>query len=117
MLPRSNPLPAAEPTSGAANKKSLGAKLKKLVARHPWKMDFNQCTGRQLIDGLLRVEQKYGHREAPLPFVLIGHSKTFTRHNERSLRPFLEFVADHPDRFSWGTFADFDAERYREIAA
>ena len=48
-----------------------------------------------------------------LPFVLIGHSKTFTAHNERSLRPFLEFVAERPDRFSFGTFADFEAERYR----
>jgi hypothetical protein len=49
--------------------------------------------------------------------VLIGHSKTFTGHNERSLRPFLEFVAEHPERFTFGTFADFDAERYRQPAA
>lgn len=111
---RLNPLPAAdEPTSGASPKKSLAAKVKKLVAQHPWKMDFNQCTGRQLIDGLLRVERRYGHRDVPLPFVLIGHSKTFTRHNERSLRPFLELVEKNPDRFSFGTFRDFDPERYR----
>lgn len=116
---RLNPLPDPEPEGGAVatKKRGIGAKLKKLVAQHPWKMDFNQCTGRQLIDGLLRVEDRYGHRDVPLPFVLIGHSKTFTRHNERSLRPFLEFVAEHPDRFSWGTFRDFDAERYRSLAA
>jgi len=112
---RLNPLPDAEPTAGGP-KKSLRHKLAKVVSLHPWKMDFNQCTGRQLIDGLLRVEKRYGHRDVPLPFVLIGHSKTFTRHNERSLRPFLEFVEKSPDRFSFGTFADFDAERYRAMA-
>lgn len=115
---RLNPLPAAESAPGEGGKKrSLLGKAKALVSRHAWKMDFNQCTGRQLIDGLLRVEARYGHRDVALPFVLIGHSKTFTRHNERSLRPFLEFVAEHPHRFSWGTFGDFDAERYRSVAA
>jgi hypothetical protein len=119
---RLNPLPKpdeATPSApaGAPRRGGLLAKAKKLVARQPWKMDFNQCTGKQLVDGLLRVERRYGHPAAPLPFVLIGHSKTFTGHNERSLRPFLEFVAAHPDRFSFGTFADFDPERYREPVA
>lgn len=93
------------------------AKAKRLVERHAWKMDFNQCTGGQLVEGLKRVEARYGHLDVPLPFVLIGHSKTFTKHNERTLRPFLEFVAAHPDRFSFGTFLDFDAERYRRQVA
>jgi hypothetical protein len=125
---RLNPLPnpegAVDPMESRVNdqpRRSIGrralGKVKDLVRRHPWKVDFNQCTGKQLIDGLLRVEARYGHPEAPLPFVLIGHSKTFTAHNERSLRPFLEFVAKHPDRFSFGTFADFDAERYRRPVA
>ena len=90
---------------------------KNAATPRPWKVDFNQCTGRQLVEGLKRVEARYGHPDAPLPFVLIGHSKTFTRHNERSLRPFLEFVASNPDRFSFGTFGDFDPERYREAIA
>jgi hypothetical protein len=125
---RLNPLPtpddAAEPRSdanaGGGSARSLAkmlGKAKMLVRQHAWKMDFNQCTGKQLIDGLKRVEARYGHPELPLPFVLIGHSKTFTRHNERSLRPFLEFVAAHPDRFSFGTFASFDPERYRQPVA
>jgi hypothetical protein len=122
---RLNPLPSpegiADPMAGTTARRSLKDKLlgkaKMLVKQHAWKMDFNQCTGKQLIDGLLRVEARYGHREDPLPFVLIGHSKTFTRHNERSLRPFLEFVAENPDRFGWGTFGDFDPERYREAKA
>jgi hypothetical protein len=124
---RLNPLPSPEEAPSAAASKpggarrSLGAKLlgraRMLAAPQPWKMDFNQCTGKQLVAGLERVEARYGHPDAPLPFVLIGHSKTFTRHNERSLRPFLEFVARHPDRFSFGTFRDFDPERYRQPVA
>ncbi len=126
LAQRLNPLPRVEESppftpadpSGRWGPRSLGrrvlGRVGMLFRQHAWKMDFNQCTGRQLIDGLLRVEARYGHLDVPLPFVLIGHSKTFTRHNERTLRPFLEFVRDHPDRFSFGTFKDFDAERYRE---
>ena len=107
---------AARPGATSFAVKVLG-KAKMLVRKHAWKMDFNQCTGRQLVEGLRRVEARYGHPSEPLPFVLIGHSKTFTRYNERSLRPFLEFVARHPDRFAFGTFADFEAERYRDRVA
>lgn len=123
---RLNPLPDADPMDGGGGPASgvraslatrLLGKAKKVTARHPWKVDFNQCTGQQLIDALLRVEKRYGHPDVPLPFVLIGHSKTFTAHNERSFRPFLEFVAKHSDRFSFGTFGDFEPERYREPAA
>lgn len=126
---RLNPLPnpdaVADPMSGPASgtgtrrplaDKVLG-KAKALVRQHPWKVDFNQCTGKQLIEALERVEARYGHPEVPLPFVLIGHSKTFTAHNERSLRPFLEYVAARPERFSFGTFSDFDPERYRTPVA
>lgn len=119
---RLNPLPdpnavSSSPLPKASLSDKLLRKARKLGGRQPWKMDFNQCTGKQLIAGLERVERRYGHPLAPLPFVLIGHSKTFTRHNERSLRPFLEFVARHPDRFSFGTFSDFDPEQYREDVA
>ena len=121
---RLNPLPSPDGPSGTGAPVSLASsllgqlgKVRKLVRPQPWKVDFNQCTGRQLIKGLKRVEARYGHPDAPLPFVLIGHSKTWNDHNERSLRPFLEFVAAHPDRFSFGTFADFDAERYRQPVA
>ncbi len=126
---RLNPLPEPDPMSGPVSgsapksegRRSLAGrvlgKVSALTRRHPWKVDFNQCTGKQLIDALQRVESRYGHPAEPLPFVLIGHSKTFTAHNERSLRPFLEFVAAHPDRFSFGTFMDFEAERYRAPVA
>jgi hypothetical protein len=116
---RLHPLPAPEMTSntaarapGSLARKAL-RKASMLVRKHPWKMDFNQCTGRQLIEGLQRVEKRYGHPDVPLPFVLIGHSKTFTKHNERVLRPFLEYVAEHPDRYSFATFGEIDVEQYR----
>jgi len=125
---RLNPLPnpdamndATSGGGGAPKKAGLASKLNEavssLVRQHPWKMDFNQCTGKQLIDGLRRVEARYGHPQQPLPIVLIGHSKTFTRHNERSLRSFLEFVRSHPTRFSFGTFGDFEPEQFRAATA
>lgn len=118
-----NPLPSPDVMSGStttAAKRSLAEKLltkaSMLFRKHPWKMDFNQCTGKQLIEGLKRVEERYGHPETRLPFVLIGHSKSFTRHNERVLRPFLEYVADHPDRYAFGTFGGLPLERYRDTS-
>jgi len=84
-----------------------------LLRRHSWKADFNQCTGRQLIRALLRAEARYGDPSRTLPFVLIGHSKLFDARNEKKLAPFLAFASAHPDRFSFGTFADFDLESFR----
>jgi len=117
-----NPLPAedqrlvqqgeagAPPLTGRAL-----AALRKLTTSQPWKADFNQCTGRQLIDSLRRVERRYGHLDVVLPFVLIGHSKTFTRLNELSLRPFLEYVAARPERYRFGTFGELELEDYRSL--
>lgn len=85
------------------------SKLGKIVALHPWKADFNQCTGRQLIRALRRAEAKHGAKAKVLPFVLIGHSKIFTRLNERSLDPFLAYVRDHGDRFGFATLAEAEA--------
>lgn len=122
---RLNPLPNPEGVADPMSRGASGARGRRLlvekalenaraiVRQHPWKADFNQCTGKQLIDALERAEARYGHPSVPLPFVLIGHSKTFTTYNERSLGSFLEFVSGHPDRFSFGTFADFEPERYR----
>lgn len=86
---------------------------RKLVDRHPWKMDFNQCTGKQLVGGLQRADDRYGKFCGELPFVLIGHSKTFTRMNEASLQPFLKYVHEHSEKYVFGTFRDFDLEQYR----
>lgn len=88
---------------------------RRVWTRHAWKLDFNQCSGRQLIRGLERAEVKVSGAECELPLVLIGHSKLFTRQNARSLTPFLEFVAAHPDRFAFGTFADLDWDAIRSV--
>lgn len=81
-------------------------RLSLLTESHAWKADFNQCTGRQLIRALNRADaQVKASSSNRVPFVLIGHSKIYTRYNERSLKPFLEAVAANPQRFQFGTFA------------
>lgn len=82
-----------------------------LTRRHAWKADFNQCTGRQLIGALNRASRNHDRGGAKvLPFVLIGHSKLFTRANERSLQPFLYHLAQHPADFGCGLFSDTDMD-------
>jgi hypothetical protein len=91
---------------GASASTRIRQALAALTARHAWKLDFNQCSGRQLIAGLERVSKRYDAPGRTLPVVLIGHSKTYTKLNERLLEPFLEHVAGRPDRFEFATFRD-----------
>lgn len=77
-----------------------------LTRKHAWKADFNQCSGKQLIAGLQRAEALVPP-DARAPFVLIGHSKLFTRWNARSLRPLLRCVRQHANRFNFGLFESF----------
>ena len=94
--------PAGRVPSSAARRRWMSAVLE----RHAWKADFNQCGGRQLINALRRAARRYdGEASGYLPFVLIGHSKLFTRRNERTVRPFLAHSASHPDRFGFGTLS------------
>jgi hypothetical protein len=82
-------------------------KLSMLTRSHPWKADFNQCTGRQLIGALGRAARAHDpNGQEQLPFVLIGHSKLFTKANQRSLGDFLRFVTQNRTRFRFGTFHD-----------
>ena len=86
-----------------------------LFHRHAWKADFNQCTGRQLVAALKRAEKNHGpSTDQVLPFVLIGHSKLFSRANAASLEPFLSFIGQNPDRFGFATFADFGVGRWSD---
>ena len=122
---RLNPLPKeaeVQPAAGGAGGGGLLALPGKLLragaavlGRHPWKADFNQCSGQQLCDAMERAQAQVAGADQDLPFVLIGHSKTYTRLNERSLEPYLRFVRDDP-RFGFGTFGDFDLERIRAAA-
>ena len=89
-------------------------KLCNLLSReYPLKMDFNQCTGKQLIRGLESAWQKYGHLEVDVPFVLIGHSKSYNGINAIEMKRFLKYVTKHQNRFAFGTFHDFDLSAYR----
>ncbi len=82
----------------------IGRMLKSAIGRHSWKADFNQCSGGQLARALERASRAHDHGDKCLPFVLIGHSKLFTKFNERSLEPFLQHVARNLPRLSFGIF-------------
>ncbi len=93
------------------NFKNPGKLLKRagiLFKKNAWKMDFNQCSGKQLIKGLLNAEKKYKDIPVNIPLVVIGHSKIFTKGNMISLEPFLKFIQEKNDRFEYGTFPDIN---------
>ncbi len=106
-IANSEGMAGAGPAAGNSRNGRVLRKLSMLARKHAWKADFNQCTGRQLIGALKRAEARYAWMANDLPFVLIGHSKLFTEANERSLRAFLEFVANEKSRFGFATFRDF----------
>jgi len=93
-----------------SRRSSASQRLGRLVSRHAWKADFNQCTGRQLIGALKRGASRHRDSNAQLPFVLIGHSKLFTPWNQWSLRSFLAHVAGNNPRMQFGTFASLGLE-------
>jgi hypothetical protein len=108
---RAHPVPAAtvataNPRRARAPRARLAGAAAKLTARHAWKLDFNQCTGRQLVAALERVARRYDHADRTLPVVLIGHSKLYNGLNERQLEPLLEHVASRPDRYRFATFGE-----------
>jgi hypothetical protein len=100
--------PSASRPRSASWAARLTRRLGPLVRRHAWKADFNQCTGRQLIRALERAHSRYGTRKENLPFILIGHSKLFSRANERSLAPFLRHVAQGASSYGFGLFKDVE---------
>jgi hypothetical protein len=93
------------------HRKEVNAKAKKsmpfwLFKKIAWKADFNQCSAGQLVRALHRAEKQVETTKAA-PFVLIGHSKLFSRRNEFRIRRLLTFVEKRHHRFSFGTFRDF----------
>ena len=92
--------------SGSAREQFLGRLA--ILGKHTWKADFNQCTGRQLIRAIERAKAKHDCWGECLPFVLIGHSKLFTRFNERTLSPFLAMIQRQPTQFGFAKLTDFD---------
>lgn len=122
---RLHPLPASATGEPGASPAAAPVRLLRAarriaalaVDRHAWKLDLNQCSGAQLIRAVERIHDQHGAAGHDLPIVLIGHSKLFTPYNERSLEPFLKFVAGNRERFAFGAFGDFDPTRYASEAA
>jgi hypothetical protein len=92
--------------------------IRNRLFKNAWKADFNQCSGRQLIQALKRAARLYGNARAEVPFVLIGHSKLFTPYNEACLAPFLKFIVAHPQEYRFSRFQDMRwAKEIRPAAA
>ncbi len=100
------PRPSATASSSTAKR----SKLQKLTDRHPWRADFNQCSGGQMRAALDRAYARYRHVGHDLPFVLIGHSKLHNRFGHRALRNYLRHVERNADRYGFATFADCQPE-------
>jgi hypothetical protein len=118
--PRTEAEVSVAPVAGAGRVKSalrtgVGL-LSDLFHKHAWKLDFNQCSGSQMVSALRRARARHADRIMDLPIVLIGHSKLFNAFNAGQLRTFLRYVASRPDDFGFGTFGDFDLERFRRPA-
>ena len=107
----------AASTRGAASLLRRAAGLMgALFENHALKLDFNQCSGRQMVAALRRAAARHADRQSDLPIVLIGHSKLFTRHNEGQLRKCLRYVVSRSDLYGFSTFDGFDVETFRKPA-
>ena len=71
--------------------------IKSLFRKSPWKMDFSQAGGNQLIASMKRIFSLDISDRDRVEVVLIGHSKTFFHYNEKSLNRFLEWVDKQPE--------------------
>ena len=84
----------SQPQSVTADKNdNRKLSLRSFFVKSPLKMDFNQVNGRGLIRMMKNIMRraKREHLEH-VDVILIGHSKTFVPYNEKTLRPFLEWI-------------------------
>jgi len=120
LPPSANGTGAAGASTGRGGAAALlrkGAGLAGVLFRsRALKLDFNQCSGRQMIAALHRLAARHAGMRSDLPVVLMGHSKIFTRHNEGQLRRFLRYVASRPDLYGFATFDRIDVEAFRKPA-
>ena len=65
--------------------------IKAFFRKSPWKLDFNQATGKQLIAAFERIKGIEVTDRDTIDVTLIGHSKSFTRYNEITLERFLKW--------------------------
>lgn len=84
----------SQPQSVTADKNdNRKLSLRSFFVKSPLKMDFNQVNGRGLIRMMKNIMRR-AKREylEHVDVILIGHSKTFVPYNEKTLRPFLEWI-------------------------
>ena len=112
-LPEQESMDSAVPVEGSG----FISKISRLLnEKHALKLDFNQCTGSQMIQMLKNIHSKYHHLDTAIPVVSIGHSKIFTKANERSLSKFLKYVNRPDNDCFFATFRDFEMDNYRRLA-
>ena len=66
--------------------------VKSFFKSSPWKLDFNQATGKQLINAVKRIKGIKVEDRDLVDIILIGHSKSFLRYNEITLVRFLKWA-------------------------
>jgi len=64
--------------------------VKSFFTKSPWKFDFNQATGNQMIKTMKKITKNV--KDENVSIVLIGHSKTFISYNEKTLEKFLRYA-------------------------
>ena len=69
-------------------------RFKSFFTKSPWKFDFNQASGVQMIGALKRI-MRLSINKKDVDIVLIGHSKTFVSYNEKTLEYFLQRVVKY----------------------
>lgn len=84
----------SQPQSVTADKNdNRKLSLRSFFVKSPLKMDFNQVNGRGLIRMMKNIMRRAKHEHLDhVDVILIGHSKTFVPYNEKTLRPFLEWI-------------------------
>ncbi len=98
-------------SNNSTNKKQRNSSKTKFIKlinkKYPWKMDFNQASGKQLINAMKRIMKKYKKSSYnEIPVVLIGHSKTFIKLNEVTITPFLKYVKNNSDKVLFSKYKD-----------
>ena len=89
----------SQPQSATDKNDNRKLSLRSFFVKSPLKMDFNQVNGKGLIRMMKNIMRRAKREQIEnLDIVLIGHSKTFVPYNEKTLRPFLQWLAQHPSR-------------------
>jgi len=86
----------------------------KFLKKYPWKLDFSQAMGKQLIKSIKNISTKNLH-DIDIPIVLIGHSKTYNWFNKRSLDLLLKYIDQNKNIYRFSLFKDIDNESFRNI--